>query len=88
MLFVLSSALQIIYQKQVQNTLIVYIILDALIGDTKVLNNNHNKQYNITIENCHLGVNLVFTSQNPCSIPNTMRSNIDVYVLYWFANGK
>ncbi len=43
---------------------------------------------NITIKHRHLGVNLVFTSQNPKSIPNIIRNNIDVYVLYKFANLK
>ena len=30
----------------------------------------------------------MFTSQNPKSIPNIIRNNIDVYVLYRFANVK
>ena len=35
-----------------------------------------------------MGINLVFTSQNPRSIPNIIGNNIDVYVLYKFANVK
>jgi hypothetical protein len=36
----------------------------------------------------HLGVNLVFTSQNPKSIPNIRINKKDVYVIYKFANVK
>ena len=48
---------------------------------------------NITIKHRHLGINLVFTSQNPHtkarSILNvTMRNNMYVYILYKSANVK
>ncbi len=43
---------------------------------------------NITIKHTHLGINSGFTSQNPKSIPNTIRKNIDVCVYYKFANVK
>ena len=66
---------------------IVFIILDDLIGDNKVFK-QQSLINNITIKHRHLGVNLVFTSQNPKSIPNIIRNNIDVYVLYKFANVK
>jgi DNA helicase HerA-like ATPase len=66
---------------------IVFIILDDLIGDNKVFK-RESLINNITIKHRHLGVNLVFTSQNPKSIPNIIRNNIDVYVLYKFANVK
>jgi len=64
---------------------IVFIILDDLIGDNKVFK-RQSLINNITIKHRHLGVNLVFTSQNPKSIPNIIRNNIDIYVLYKFAN--
>jgi len=66
---------------------IVFIILDDLIGDNKVFK-RQSLINNITIKHRHLGVNLVFTSQNPKSIPNIIRNNIVVYVLYKFANVK
>ena len=66
---------------------IVFIILDDLIGDNKVFK-QQSLINNITIKHRHLGVNLIFTSQNPKSIPNIIRNNIDVYVLYKFANVK
>ena len=66
---------------------IVFIILDDLIGDNKVFK-RESLINNITIKHRHLGVNLVFTSQNPRSLPNIIRNNIDIYVLYKFANVK
>ena len=66
---------------------IVFITLDDLIGDNKVFK-RESLINNITIKHRHLGVNLVFTSQNPRSIPNIIRNNIDIYVLYKFANVK
>ena len=61
--------------------------MDDLIGDNKVFK-RESLINNITIKHRHLGVNLVFTSQNPRSIPNIIRNNIDIYVLYKFANVK
>jgi hypothetical protein len=66
---------------------IEFIILDDLIGDNKVFK-RPSLIYNITIKHHHYGVNLVFTSQNPKSIPNIIRHNIAVFVLYKFVNVK
>ena len=66
---------------------IVFLILDDLIGDNKVFK-RQSLINNITIKHRHLGINIVFTSQNPKSIPNIIRNNIDVFVLYRFANVK
>jgi hypothetical protein len=63
------------------------MILDDLIGDNKVFK-QQSLINNITIKHRHLGINLVFTSQNPKSIPNIIRNNIDVYVLYKFFKCK
>jgi hypothetical protein len=43
---------------------------------------------NITIKHRHLGINIICTSQNPKSIPNIIRNNIDIFCLYKFANTK
>jgi hypothetical protein len=74
-------------QPKYKNPPIVFIILDDLIGDNKVFK-HQSLINNITIKHWHLGVNLVFTSQNPRSIPNIIRNYIDVYVLYKYANVK
>ena len=43
---------------------------------------------NICIKHRHLGINLIFTSQNPRSINNIIRNNIDIWALYKFSNIK
>ena len=57
---------------------IIFMILDDLIGDNKVFK-RESLINNITIKHRHLGVNLVFTSQNRKSIPNIIRNNINIY---------
>ncbi len=42
----------------------------------------------MTIKHRYLGINLIFTTQNPKSIPNIIRNNIDIFILYKFANTK
>jgi len=66
---------------------VVFMILDDLIGNNKVFK-RESLINNICIKHSHLGINLVFTSQNPKSIPVIIRNNIDIYVLYKFANIK
>ncbi len=41
---------------------------------------------NIAIRHRHLGNNLIFTSQNPRSINNIIRNNIDIWALNKFSN--
>ena len=65
---------------------VVFMILDDLIGNNDVFKRNNSLIGNISIKHRHLGINLIFTSQNPKSIPNIIRNNIDVWVLYKFAN--
>lgn len=67
---------------------IIFMILDDLIGSNDCFKRGNCLMSNITIKHRHLGLNLVFTSQNPKSIPNIIRNNIDVFVLYKFANVK
>ncbi len=64
------------------------MILDDLIGNNDVFKRNNSLIGNITIKNRHLGTNLIFTTQNPKSIPNIIRNNIDLWFLYKFANIK
>ena len=67
---------------------VVFMILDDLIGNNDVFKRNNSLIGNITIKHRHLGINLIFTSQNPKSIPNIIRNNIDIWFLYKFANIK
>ena len=61
-------------QPKYKHLTIVFIILDDLIGENKVFK-QQSLINNITIKHRHLGINLVFTSQNPRSIPNIIRNN-------------
>ena len=67
---------------------VVFIILDDLIGSNDCFKKGNSYISNLTIKHRHYGINLIFTSQNPRSIPNIIRNNIDVYALYKFANVK
>lgn len=64
-----------------------FFILDDLIGNNDVFR-QHSIINNIVIKHRHLQINMIFTSQNPKSIPNIIRINTDVFVLYRFANVK
>ncbi len=65
---------------------IIFLILDDLIGNNDCFKRGNCTISNLTIKHRHLGINILYTSQNPKSIPNIIRNNIDVYVLYRFAN--
>ena len=67
---------------------IIFMILDDLIGSNDCFKRGNSLISNLTIKHRHLGINLIFTSQNPKSIPNIIRNNIDIFVLYKFANTK
>ena len=64
----------------------IFMILDDLIGNNDCFRRGNCTISNLTIKHRHLGINILYTSQNPKSIPNIIRNNIDVYVLYRFAN--
>ena len=61
--------------------------MDDLIGNNQVFK-QHSLINNVVIKHRHLQINMIFTSQNPKSIPNIIRINTDVFVLYRFANVK
>lgn len=65
---------------------VFFYVLDDLIGDNKCFRKGNSAITNLTIKHRHLGINLIFTSQYIKAIPPTIRRNIDVYVLYKFAN--
>ena len=67
---------------------IIFMILDDLIGSNDCFKRGNSLISNLTIKHRHLGINLIFTTQNPKSIPNIIRNNIDIFVLYKFANTK
>ena len=67
---------------------VIFIILDDLIGNNECFKRGNCTISNITIKHRHLGINIIYTSQNPKSIPNIIRNNIDIFCLYKFANTK
>jgi predicted house-cleaning noncanonical NTP pyrophosphatase (MazG superfamily) len=67
---------------------VIFMILDDLIGSNDCFKKGNSLISNLTIKHRHLGINLIFTTQNPKSIPNIIRNNIDIFVLYKFANTK
>ena len=64
----------------------VFLILDDMIGNNDCFKKGNCTISNLTIKHRHLGINLIYTTQNPKSIPNIIRANIDLWVLYRFSN--
>jgi hypothetical protein len=69
-----------------ENPPVIMMILDDCIGDKNCFKKGNSAISNLTIKHRHLNINLIYTSQNPKSIPNIIRNNIDLWVLYRFAN--
>ena len=64
------------------------MILDDMIGTNDCFKKGNCLIANICIKHRHLGINLMFTSQNPRSINNIIRNNIDLWCIYKFSNIK
>ena len=69
-----------------ENPPVIMMILDDMIGNKDCFKKGNSAISNLTIKHRHLGINLIYTTQNPKSIPNIIRNNIDLWVLYKFAN--
>lgn len=67
---------------------VIFMILDDMIGTNNCFKRGNCLISNLTIKHRHLGINLLFTTQNPKSIPNIIRANIDLWVLYKFSNAN
>jgi hypothetical protein len=79
----------ICYQNHDLNIHQLYLlILDDLIGNNECFKKGNCTISNLTIKHRHLGINIIYTSQNPKSIPNIIRNNVDIFCLYKFANTK
>ena len=68
------------------NPPVIFLILDDMIGSNNCFKKGNCMISNLTIKHRHLGINLIYTTQNPKSIPNIIRANIDLWVLYKFSN--
>lgn len=69
-----------------ENPPVIFLILDDMIGSNNCFKKGNCLISNLTIKHRHLGINLLYTTQNPKSIPNIIRANIDLWVLYKFSN--
>jgi len=69
-----------------ENMPVFWFVLDDLVGDNKAFKKGNCALSNLCIKHRHLGINLIFTSQYLRAIPPVIRRNIDIYVLYKFAN--
>lgn len=69
-----------------ENPPVIFLILDDMIGSNNCFKKGNCLISNLTIKHRHLGINLIYTTQNPKSIPNIIRANIDLWVLYKFSN--
>jgi hypothetical protein len=67
---------------------IIFLILDDLIRNNECFERGNCTITNITIKHRHLGINIIYTSQNPKRIPNIVRNSVDIFCLYKFANTK
>ena len=67
---------------------VVFLILDDMIGTNDCFKRGNCLIANITVRHRHLGINLIFTTQNPRSINNIIRNNIDIWAIYKFSNIK
>lgn len=65
---------------------VFFLILDDLIGDGKAFKAGNNVMSNLCIKHRHYGINLLYASQYSKGIPPMIRSNIDIYCLFKFAN--
>ena len=67
---------------------VVFLILDDMIGTNDCFKRGNCLIANITVRHRHLGINLIFTTQNPRSINSIVRNNIDIFAIYKFSNIK
>ena len=55
---------------------VIMMILDDMIGNKDCFKRGNCAISNLTIKHRHLGINLIYTTQNPKSIPDIIRNNI------------
>jgi hypothetical protein len=65
-----------------------FLIFDDLVGDAHAFKKSHSALNNLTIKHRHLQCNLIFTTQYIKAIPPTIRRNLDIFIIFKFANVK
>ncbi len=64
------------------------LVFDDLVGDPHALKKSHSAINNLCIKHRHLQCNLLFTTQYMKAIPPVLRRNLDIYVIFKFANDQ
>jgi hypothetical protein len=65
-----------------------FLVFDDLVGDANAFKRGHSAINNLCIKHRHLQCNLLFTTQYIKAIPPVLRRNLDIFVLFKFANAK
>ena len=65
---------------------ILFLVFDDLVGDANAFKRGHSAINNLCIKHRHLQCNLLFTTQYIKAIPPVLRRNLDIFVIFKFAN--
>ena len=65
-----------------------FLIFDDLVGDAHAFKKGHSALNNLCIKHRHLQCNLIFTTQYIKAIPPVIRRNLDIFIIFKFANVK
>ena len=63
-----------------------FLCFDDLVGDPHAFKNRHSAINNLCIKHRHLQCNLLFTTQYIKAIPPVLRRNMDIWIIFKFAN--
>ena len=63
-----------------------FLVFDDLVGDASAFKRGHSAINNLCIKHRHLQCNLLFTTQYIKAIPPVLRRNLDIFVIFKFAN--
>ena len=63
-----------------------FLVFDDLVSDANAFKKGHSAINHLTIKHRHLQCNLLFTTQYIKAIPPVLRRNLDIFVIFKFAN--
>jgi hypothetical protein len=63
-----------------------FLVFDDLVSDAYAWKKGHSAINHLTIQHRHLQCNLLFTTQYIKAIPPVLRRNLDIFVIFEFAN--
>jgi len=79
---------QYINKPKYKHPRINFLVFDDLVGSAQAFKKSHSALNNLTIRHRHLQCNLLFTTQYIKAIPPILRRNLDIFVIFKFANIK